>query len=103
MKWALTGKTRTKLALSFTAFLLANIWLIFKGASKGAAEFFISPAVEETIVFVLLQMAVIAVYFIRPLTVKKFRAVYWGVSEFFVLTTFLFWGIIIVGPIWTWG
>jgi len=64
--------------------------------------YYISPAVEETIVFVLLQLAVIAVYFIRPLTVKKFRAVYRGVSEFFVLTTFLFRGIIIVGPIWTW-
>ena len=102
MKWAFIGKTRTKLALSFTAFLSANIWLMFKGASKGAAEFFISPAAEETIVFVLLQLTVIAVYFIRPLTVKKFMAVYRGVSEVFVLTTFLFWGIIIVDPIWTW-
>ncbi|WP_294488118.1 hypothetical protein [uncultured Ruminococcus sp.] len=71
---------------NITAFLSANIWLMFKGASKGAAGFY----------------AVIAVYFIRPLTVKKFRAVYRGVSEVFVLTTFLLRGIIIVDPIWTW-
>lgn len=93
-------KTGVKLILSVAAFLGANTWLIMKGASKGAAVFFISPVVEETLVFILLQIIVIAVYFIRPLTGWKSRLIYWCISEFLVIATVLFWGVIIVGPIW---
>lgn len=93
-------KTSVKLILSFIAFLVVNLWLVFKGAAKGSADFFISPTVEETILFILLQLSVIVVYFIRPLTVKKSKIIYWCVSEMFVLVTVFFWGIFIVGPIW---
>ena len=93
-------KTGVKLILSFTAFLFVNLWLISKGAAKGAAGFFISPTVEETILFILLQLSVIGFYFIRPLTEKKSKIIYWCVSEVFVLVTVFFWGIFIVGPIW---
>ena len=89
-----------KLMLSFIAFLAVNLWLMFKGATKGSADFFISPTVEETILFFLLQLSVIAVYFIRPLTVKKSKIIYWCVSELFVVVTVFFWGIFIIGPIW---
>ncbi|MBQ8965975.1 hypothetical protein [Ruminococcus sp.] len=93
-------KTILKLVLSFGAFLAADLWLIAKAAAKGAADFFISPVVEETIVFILLQLAVTAIYFVRPLRDKKSRLIYWCVSEVFVFLTFFFWGIFIVGPIW---
>ena len=94
------NKTGIKLLLSSAAFLAANLWLIGKGVTKGSAGFFISPVVEETIIFILLQLFVIVVYFIRPLTAKKSRLIYWCISEVLVLATVLFWGIIIVGPIW---
>ena len=93
-------KTHTKLILSFAAFLAANLWLIGKGVSKGSAGFFISAAVEETIIFILLQLLVIVNYIIRPLTAKKSKLIYWCVSETLVILTVLFWGILIVGPIW---
>ena len=82
------------------AFLASNLWLIGKGVTKGSADFFISPAVEETIIFIMLQLFVIVVYFIKPLTIKKSRLIYWGVSEVLVLATVWFWGLFIVGPIW---
>ncbi len=94
------NKISVKLILSFIAFLAVNFWLIFKGVTKGSAVFFMSPTVEETILFILLQLLVMVVYFIRPLTVKKSRIIYWCVSEALVLFTVFFWGIIIVGPIW---
>ena len=93
-------KISAKLILSFIDFLAVNLWIINKGVAKGSADFFISPAVEETILFLLLQLSVIVVYFIRPLTVKKSKIIYWCVSEVFVLVTVFFWGIFIVGPIW---
>lgn len=93
-------KTSVKLILSTAAFLAANGWLISKGATKGAADFLVSAVFEETLVFILLQIAVLAIYFIRPLTTVKSRLIYWLISEAYVLLTFLFWGIIIVGPIW---
>ena len=94
------NKIRIKLLLSFMAFLVSNLWLIGKGVTKGSADFFVSPAVEETIIFFLLQLFVIVVYFIRPLAIKKSRLIYWGVSEVLVLATVWFWGLFIVGPIW---
>ncbi len=93
-------KTSVKLILSFFAFLATNLWLIAKGVTKGSADFFISPTVEETISFILLQLFVIAIYYIHPLTIKKSKLIYWCVSEVFVFATVLFWGIFIVGPIW---
>lgn len=42
-------KISVKLMLSFIAFLAVNLWLMFKGAAKGSADFFISPTVEETL------------------------------------------------------
>ena len=42
-------KLIVKLILSFAAFLASNLWLMSKAATKGAASFFISPVVEETI------------------------------------------------------
>ncbi|MBO4844852.1 MAG: hypothetical protein J5525_00965 [Lachnospiraceae bacterium] len=93
-------KTSVKLILSFMAFLAVNMWLIAKGVAKGSANFFISPTVEETILFILLQLFVIVVYFIHPLTIKKSKIIYWSVSEAFVFATVFFWGIFIVGPIW---
>ena len=93
-------KTGVKLILSFIAFLAANLWLTAKGVYKGAADFFISPTAEETIVFIILQLSVIAIYFIHPLTEKKSRLIYWCVSEFLVIATVFFWGIFIIGPIW---
>lgn len=90
-----------KLLISVLFFIFANVWLISKGVMKGAADFlFDSAAVEETIIFILLQMAIIVNYFIYPLAIKKHKVIYWCVSEFLVLSTFLFWGIFIVGPIW---
>lgn len=94
------NKTSTKLVLSIAGFLASNLWLIAKGVTKGAADFFISPVVEETIVFILLQLFVIAVYFIRPLTSKTSRLIYLCVSEALVIATVWFWGVFIVGPIW---
>ena len=93
-------KLSVKLILSFTAFLTANLWLIGKGSAKGAADFLVSPVVEETILFILLQIIVILIYYIRPLTIRKSRIIYWLISEAFVAITFFFWGIFIVGPIW---
>ena len=91
-------KLSVKLILSFAAFLTANLWLIGKGSAKGAADFLVSPAVEETILFILLQIIVILIYYIRPLTIRKSRIIYWLISEAFVAITFFFWGIFIVGP-----
>ena len=93
-------KTIVKLILSFTAFLAANMWLMFKAAAKGSADYFFSPVVEETILLILLQLFVIVIYFIRPLTTKRSQLIYWCVSEAFVIITVFFWGIFIVGPIW---
>ena len=93
-------KTIVKLILAFAAFLAVNLWLVGKGVMKGAADYFISAPVEETILFILLQIAVMVIYFIRPLTDKKSKLIYWIVSEILVLSTFFFWGIFIVGPIW---
>ena len=93
-------KISVKLILSFLAFLVTNLWLIAKGATKGSAVFFISPTVEETILFILLQLIVIAIYYIYPLTIKKFKIIYWCVSEVLVFATVFFWGIFIIGPIW---
>ena len=93
-------KISVKLMLSYIASLVVNLWLMFKGVAKGSADFFISPTVEETILFFLLQLSVIVVYFIRPLTVKKSKIFYWCVSELFVIVTVFFWGIFIIGPIW---
>ncbi|MGN1136835.1 MAG: hypothetical protein ACI4SF_11510 [Oscillospiraceae bacterium] len=95
-------KTSVKLILSFMAFLAVNLWLVCWAAAKGGALFFISisPVLEETILFFLLQLSVIVVYFIRPLTLKKSKIIYWCVSEAFVLATVFFWGIFVVGPIW---
>ena len=89
-----------KLILSIVSFLAVNIWLIGKGVVKGAADFFISATVEETILFIILQLLVVLIYFIYPLTVKKYKIIYWSVSEALVIITVLFWGIFIVGPIW---
>lgn len=55
---------------------------------------------EETILFIILQLLVVLIYFIYPLTVKKYKIIYWSVSEALVIITVLFWGIFIVGPIW---
>ncbi|MBO5447819.1 MAG: hypothetical protein J5994_00695 [Ruminococcus sp.] len=93
-------KLYVKLILSFVSFLAANLWIINKGVAKGAAKFFISPTVEETIIFILLQLLVIVIYCIYPLTIKKSKIIYWSVSEAFVAITVFFWGIFIVGPIW---
>lgn len=89
-----------KLILSIVSFLAVNIWLIGKGVAKGVADFFISATVEETILFIILQLLVVLIYFIYPLTVKKYKIIYWSVSEALVIITVLFWGIFIVGPIW---
>ncbi len=94
------NKTSIKLLLSFTAFLASNLWIIGKGVTKGSADFFISPAVEETIVFVLLQLLIMVIFFIKPLKGKRSQLIYWVVSEVLVLATVIFWGFIIVGPIW---
>ena len=53
-----------KLILSIVSFLAVNIWLIGKGVAKGAADFFISATVEETILFIILQLLVVLIYFI---------------------------------------
>ena len=65
-----------KLILSIVSFLAVNIWLIGKGVAKGAADFFISATVEETILFIILQLLVVLIYFIYPLTVKKYKIIY---------------------------
>ena len=74
-----------KLILSIVSFLAVNIWLIGKGVAKGAADFFISATVEETILFIILQLLVVLIYFIYPLTVKKYKIIYWSVSEALVI------------------
>lgn len=90
-----------KLLISVLAFVFANVWLISKGVMKGAADFlFGSAVIEETIIFILLQLAIIVNYFVCPLALKKHKVIYWCASEFLVLTVVLFWGVIIVGPIW---
>lgn len=93
---------RIKLILSTISFLAANSWLIYKGVMKGAAPFFVSAAVEETIVFILLQLLVVLIFFIPrfPFASLKSKIVYWSISEAYVLCTFIFWGFVIVGPIW---
>lgn len=93
-------KTIIKLLLSFSAFLATNLWLIAKGVTKGSANFFISPTVEETILFIILQLFIIVIYYIHPLKMKTSKLIYWCVSEVFVFATVFFWGIFIVGPIW---
>ncbi|MBQ8905549.1 MAG: hypothetical protein IJY85_04170 [Ruminococcus sp.] len=93
-------KISVKLILSFLAFLTINLWFIAKGVTKGNADFFISSTVEETILFILLQLFVIVIYNVQPLTIKKSKLIYWCVSEAFVFATVFFWGIFIVGPIW---
>ena len=71
-----------KLILSIVSFLAVNIWLIGKGVAKGAADFFISATVEETILFIILQLLVVLIYFIYPLTVKKYKIIYCTGDEF---------------------
>ena len=93
-------KLHNKLIFSFSSFLAANLWLIGKGVQKGSANFFISATVEETLIFVLLQILVIIIYMVRPIEVKKSRVIYWCISEVLVLVTVFIWGIFIVGPIW---
>lgn len=77
-----------KLILSIVSFLAVNIWLIGKGVAKGAADFFISATVEETILFIILQLLVVLIYFIYPLTVKKYKIIYWSVSEALVIINY---------------
>ena len=89
-----------KLILSISAFLTVNMWIIGKGVTKGAAQYFISPTVEETILFIALQLLVIVIYFIKPLKTKKYKLIYWLISETLVIITVVFWGLIVVGPIW---
>ena len=83
---------------AFTAFAAANLYFIYKGVAN--ADPFISWKVEETIVFILLQLIVAVIYMIRPLTKKSSKVIYWCVSETLVLLTVFFWGVWIVGPIW---
>lgn len=94
-------KIITKLILSFSAFLATNMWIIGKGVTKGSAKYFISSTVEETILFIILQILVIVIYFIHPLKTKKEKLIYWCISETLVIITVLFWGVLIVGPIWS--
>ena len=89
-----------KLILSISAFLTVNMWIIGKGVTKGAAKYFISSTVEETILFIALQLIVIVIYFIHPLKTKKEKLIYWCISETLVIITVIFWGLIVVGPIW---
>lgn len=89
-----------KLFFSIVVFLAVNLWIIYKGVAKGAVDYFISPALEETILFILLQLFIIANYFIRPLTSKKQKIIYWFISETLVLITIFIWGIWVIGPIW---
>lgn len=93
------GKVCIKLFFSFAAFIAVNFWLCSKAAAKGA-EFFISPVVEETLLFILLQLFMVVNYRISPLETTKQKKVYWWISEILVFVTFFFWGIFIVGPIW---
>ena len=94
------NKFSVKLILSTIGFLFVNLWLIGKASAKGGVEFIISPVFEETLLFVLLQLHVIGIYFIKPLKENNYRIIYWCVSELYVLATVFFWGIFIVGPIW---
>jgi len=89
-----------KLLLVVLAFLAVNGWLIGKGAAKGAASFLGSAAFEETLLFVLLQAAVLAVCFVQPPEHKGARIALLCISEILVAVTVIFWGFVIVGPIW---
>ena len=93
-------KTIIKLILVLAAVLSADFWLIYRGMTAMPADFFISVPFEETLVFILLQLAVIIIYFVKPFTTKKTKLIYWCVTEVLVLATIVFWGFIIVGPIW---
>lgn len=93
-------KTIIKLIISSIAFLVVNLWIIYKATAKGDVDYFISPAAEETILFIFLQLFNIFNYFIHPLTGKKQKIIYWCISEALVLITVFVWGIWVIGPIW---
>ena len=86
-------KTIIKLIISIIAFLGVNLWIIYKAIAKGDIDYLISPAVEETILFIILQLLIIVNYFVRPLTNKKSKIIYWCISEALVLITFFIWGL----------
>ncbi len=89
-----------KVFLSIVAFVAANAWLINKGIAKGAVNWFISPVVEETVLFIILQLFMFLNFFIYPLKTKKKKIIFWCVSELLVIATVWFWGIFVIGPIW---
>ena len=89
-----------KVLLSIVAFVAANAWLINKGIAKGAVDWFISPVVEETVLFFVLQLFMFLNFFIYPIETKKKKIIFWCVSELLVIVTVWFWGIFIIGPIW---
>lgn len=89
-----------KLFLAFCAFLAVNLWFMGRAAAKGAVTWLISQAFEETAFFILLQVLVAVIGLIRPLRSAKQKAIYWCAAESLVLLTVLFWGFLIVGPIW---
>lgn len=57
--------------LSIVAFVAANAWLINKGIAKGAVDWFISPVVEETVLFIVLQIFMFLNFWFYPLKTKK--------------------------------
>ena len=93
-------KTIVKLIIVLAAVLAADLWLIYRGMTAMPADYLVSAAFEETLVFILIQLTAIIIYFVKPFTTKKTKLIYWGVSEVLVLATVIFWGVIIVGPIW---
>lgn len=93
-------RTVFKIVFSIIAFMAVNLWLMYKAATKGDTSYFISWKVEETILFILLQIFMIVDYFIYPLKNRKQKIIFWCVSELLVLVTVYVWGIWIIGPIW---
>ena len=89
-----------KVFLSIVAFIGVNAWLINKGIAKGAVDWFISPVVEETVLFIILQVFMFLNFFVYPLETKKKKIIFWCVSELLVIVTVCFWGIFVIGPIW---
>jgi len=89
-----------KVFLSIVAFIGVNAWLINKGIAKGAVDWFISPVVEETVLFIILQVFMFLNFFVYPLETKKKKIIFWCVSELLVIVTVWFWGIFVIGPIW---
>ena len=89
-----------KLLLAAGAFLAVNLWMCGRAAQKGASHWLVSLKFEETALFILLQAAVAVIFLVRPLETKKQKTVYLCIAETLVLITVLFWGVIVVGPIW---